>query len=345
MALGAQKLGPEAAGGDAQVNGTEKADAQSRVVVEFLKDRVHTRGTQAAALEECVGIRGPGEVFDLPDEWRKMLGFDRKHMVVPGDRGIGGQIGDVADIRARPGIPVVQDRGQEDHPIAGNALALKIVDQIGRPGGSVAFTQKELGRVPAVVLAHVAPDELTEGADIRIDTPEVLVFPDPDDPAVAGSHCVDENQIGYGQKTRRAVDDLVGGRRSGMRVGRHRPNSAEPAHEQPDRRGSRAAVVDKGDRALREAMHAVFGIGDVKHARRGFALLVFEDDRSCGCGVADPVPVDYDRTVAYRLPGVNRGERRRWGFGGSPREGGGESKQDRDHKKAGVLGHGRFSAG
>ena len=109
------------------------------------------------------------------------------------------------------------------------------------------------------------------------------------------------------------------------------PDGPDRSHVQPERRGARAAVVEKGHRPARIAG----GVGDVEHAGGGLALVVAQGERAGGGGIGDGAAADGGR-VAGDL--ADLGDRRRDDVGVAELAAAGEVGPGVGVRAAGVLG-------
>ena len=221
--------------------------------------------------------------------------------MVPVHRGFGRHVGFEGKIVARSGEDriEVEHRREQDNAVERHVPILQVVDQRRRARGAVTFAEQKLGRVPAIVERDVALDELCERGGVLIDAEDRLVVDAGHHPAVAGSRCVDKDEIRLVEQAVLIVDQRI--RRPGVRLrvgGKHDAPRAEGTHVEIDRRRAGTTVVEKGHRAAR-TIGAVLRVGNVKHAGLGSALLGLEDQISGGRGVTDRASIDRNLMVGH----------------------------------------------
>jgi hypothetical protein len=173
----------------------------------------------------------------------------RDLVVVPGDGGIAGKIGLGIKVVARRVDVVVEDGGEQDDAVEGDAVVVERGDQSG--GARVCRSSRRRGTWagPALVHGDVAGDELVEGLDVLVDAGEVLGGALAHGAGEAGERRVDEDEVGLVDQAVLVGNPLIGRRAAGLGALSNDAHRADGAHVQPEGRGAGAAVVEEGDGA------------------------------------------------------------------------------------------------
>jgi len=207
--------------------------------------------------------------------------------VIPGDGGVGGQEEGVGQVVAavEAGGLVLQDGGDEDDAVAGDAAVDEPAGKAGGAEGAVAFAGEVERRAPAVVLAEIEADEFADAGDVARHAPELLAEFGAGGAGVAGADGVDEDEVGEGEEGVGVIGDLVGRGRVGAVVAQGDVAGAEDTEVEPD--GGRAGAAVEGDheRAAGRGGRIVEGVGDEEDVGFGFAGFVEEREAAGGGGV------------------------------------------------------------
>ena len=170
-------------------------------------------------------------------------------------------------------------------------VAQEIVGNAARAHAAVAFAEDVLRRCPAAVLRQVLDDEFRDGLDVLVDTPEVLALGVAHCLGEAGAYRVDHDEIGLVDDAVLVIDAAIRSVVAETCIGHDGTLRAEDAHMQPDRRGTRAAVVREHDRAL-AFVRSFRDIGRIADQRLRLVLVVLHQHRAGSNGVSDFLTAD-----------------------------------------------------
>jgi hypothetical protein len=299
---------------------------QPGVALELRGDGRTCRGVDLAPLLERPRVVPEGELAHFGQEGREVGGLRVEFLVKPGRRRHRGQIELVRAI-VREGRPVevvpgVQVGGDEDRSVEGHSLALEVREQRGAAGRAVRLAHQELRRVPTVVGAHPALEELAERLDVLVGSVEVLRLPFPDDAGEPGPDGVHEDEIRPVEQGVGVLDETIRGRRRIAGVERLDAQRRERSHVQPDARRAGTPVERKGH-GTRLRVGALRRVRDVEHPRDRFVLRILEIDRRGGRRIGERLAPERDSAMNDRgrrgrprrgrgcrlLPGSGRGLR------------------------------------
>jgi hypothetical protein len=161
--LVAQQFFAEAQDLDAQVAALHDLLGEPGVARQLRHDATPFGLRQAVALPERHQVLGRGELLHLIEGAAQvLLTVVGQFAVVEGGRRVGRQEQDVRQVVAprEPGGLEVQDRGDKQDAVEGNALLDQVAGEAGGPGGSVALPDQVQRRTPALVPPQVETDEL-----------------------------------------------------------------------------------------------------------------------------------------------------------------------------------------
>ncbi len=205
----------------------------------------------------------------------------------------------------------IQDRGDEDDAVEGNALLDEGAGQAGRACRPVAFADQKQRRGPPVAACQVEADELADGLDVAVEIPELRSQLRLRGPAVAGADRVDEDEIGAIEPRLLVVDQRERRRRHPAVIEHADATGAERAEVKPDRRGAGAAVEGEHQRALRGIGDAVQGVRDVEDRRLRLSLVRLDGHAPDGGRVAKRPRADVNFVVSDDRRLFGRGRRLR----------------------------------
>ena len=232
-----QELGEEADVLDAEVDPLDIGSRQARESGD-LRDGGPALGVgQARPAGEDSRVLGTRVGLGLGDDFGQRPALVLA--VVPGDRGVGGQVQHVRLVVALLEVDgqQVEDRRDQHDPVEVHAVtALEVGRQARGTDGPVGLAGEELGRHPSAVPRGPQPDDLTDRFEVAHE-PAVFggLF------AVDGSgescrHRIDEHEIGVHEERFGVVDEVVGRRDRRSGVARDDPSRAEEPEMEPDAR-------------------------------------------------------------------------------------------------------------
>ena len=306
----AQQLGLEGRRRHPQVRLVDEVVREPGVAVQPVDHAGAGVRVERAAPEERGGVLGERPLLDLGHqgvEFRR--GARGQRVQVAGDDGVGRQVDDVGEVVARRELDRVelQDRGHEDDAVQVDVRALQVACEHRRAGRAVALAEQVAGRVPAVVLAQEAPDELGERLRVLVDAPVVAARRLAQRVAEAGADRIDHHDVRDVEEGPGVV--LQGVRRRSLRAdaGRHDAPRPHDPHVQPERRGAGASVVGEHQGALPRRRAVRAEVRRVPELRGRGAVVVVELDAGDDGVVLDRLAADVDRVAG--LPAAGRSGR------------------------------------
>src|SRR6267154_257531 len=88
-------------------------------------------------------------------------------------------------------------------------MRLQIIAERRRAERAVTLSNQKFWRIPAVIAAQVSDDKLREGFHVLVNAVKILVLRFADGVAVARTHGINEDQIGFVEQTFGIVHELV----------------------------------------------------------------------------------------------------------------------------------------
>ncbi len=159
----------------------------------------------------------------------------------------------------------------------------------GRAGRPVALAQQIAGRVPSLVLAQEAADELRQRGRVLVQSPEIAPLRFARRTAEPRADRVDHHDVGDVEERVVVVDQRIRRRRLLPHVRGDDPTRAHDTHVEPEGRGARPSVEGEDQGTGRSISAVRPEIGGIKELAGRVLLGVPQDDAA------------HDRVVRDRL--------------------------------------------
>ena len=207
--------------------------------------------------------------------------------VVEGGSGIGREVADVELVVVAEGVCVVENIGNKCHTTECATVFLQLQAQGCTAYSTVGFTEEVFRRVPAIVFAGPAANELAERSYIAVDTPQFFLC-GRGNAREASTRSIDKDEIGKRQKRVLVVHERVWSSMAAHHFAGVDAAWGEGTHEQEGRCRTWAAVKDEGHGARRVRVTLLVELEEVDVEQGGCwcNALGFDAQRSCGCTVA-----------------------------------------------------------
>ena len=272
-----EQLRLEGGSGDAQVGLVEEVGAQAGVAVQLLDHPRAGFRVERPAGEQRGRVFAERPGLDLGHERLEIVrrAAGEPVEVARRDR-VGREVDDVGQVVAGgelDGVELQHHRDQHD-PVQVHVGALQVAREHRRAGGAVAFAEQVAGRVPALVFAEEAPEELRQGARVLVNAPEVRSVGAFEGMAETGADRIHHHDVRDVEEGVFVVLQRVGRRALRADLGSDHPARTHDAHVEPEGRRARPPVEGEDQRPLAGGRAVRAEVGGVEQLGGGFAVVI-----------------------------------------------------------------------